>query len=61
LFDFIEKEENVYTHNWDKGDLIIWDNRPLLHKSSVLAKGELSKSYRIGIYDQYPFYVGLNK
>jgi taurine dioxygenase len=59
LFDFIEKEEHVYTHSWDKGDLIIWDNRPLLHKSSKLPPGEMSKSYRIGIYDEYPFYVGL--
>jgi taurine dioxygenase len=61
LFDFIEKEEHVYTHNWDYGDLIIWDNRPLLHKSSKLPPGEMSRSYRIGIYDQYPFYVGLEK
>ncbi|MCS6822944.1 MAG: TauD/TfdA family dioxygenase [Cytophagaceae bacterium] len=59
LFSFIEKEEHIYTHHWDKGDLIIWDNRTLLHKSSRLPAGELSKSYRIGIYDQYPFYVGI--
>lgn len=61
LFEFTEREENVYTHHWDQGDLIIWDNRPLLHKSSKLPPGELSKSYRIGIYDQYPFYQELKK
>lgn len=61
LFEFTEREENVHTHHWDQGDLIIWDNRPLLHKSSKLPLGELSKSYRIGIYDQYPFYQELKK
>ncbi|WP_108869636.1 TauD/TfdA dioxygenase family protein [Aquimarina aquimarini] len=61
LFDFIEKEEHIHTHHWDKGDLIIWDNRYLLHKSSALPVGEKSKSYRIGIYDKYPFYKGISK
>ncbi|WP_062058124.1 TauD/TfdA dioxygenase family protein [Aquimarina longa] len=61
LFDFIEKEEHIHNHSWEMGDLIIWDNRYLLHKSSKLPVGEKSKSYRIGIYDDQPFYVGLEK
>lgn len=59
ILAFAEQDAHVHTHNWDKGDLIIWDNRPLLHKSSQLPAGEKSKSYRIGIYDNKPFYVGL--
>ncbi|GGX17923.1 TauD/TfdA dioxygenase family protein [Aquimarina muelleri] len=59
LFDFIEKKEHIHAHSWEKGDLIIWDNRYLLHMSSPLAAGDKSKSYRIGIYDDQPFYVGL--
>lgn len=59
LFEFIEKEEHVHTHSWEKGDLIIWDNRYLLHKSSKILNGEKAKSYRIGIYDEHPFYVGI--
>ncbi|MFC5048609.1 TauD/TfdA dioxygenase family protein [Aquimarina hainanensis] len=61
LFEFIEKEEHIHVHTWEKGDLIIWDNRYLLHMSSALPPGEKSKSYRIGIYDDLPFYVGLEK
>lgn len=61
LFDFIEKPEHIHVHTWEHGDLIIWDNRYLLHKSSSLPAGEKSKSYRIGIYDNQPFYVGLEK
>ena len=61
LFAYIEDEANIHRHHWDAGDVIIWDNRYLLHKSSALPQGEKSKSYRIGIYDDYPFYVGLEK
>ncbi len=61
LFDFIEKPEHVHTHIWEEGDMLIWDNRYLLHKASSVPKGETSKSYRIGIYDDQPFYVGLEK
>ncbi|MEQ1638822.1 MAG: TauD/TfdA family dioxygenase [Methylococcales bacterium] len=59
LFDFTERPEYIHTHYWEDGDLIIWDNRPLLHKASSVKPGEKSKSYRIGIYDELPFYVGL--
>ena len=59
LFKFIEKEEHIHVHSWEKEDLIIWDNRYLLHMSSAIAPGDQSKSYRIGIYDDQPFYVGI--
>ena len=42
------------------GDVLMWDNRQLIHKASTIAEGELSKSYRIGVYDRLPFYVGLS-
>lgn len=57
LFEFIEREEHIHTHHWQDGDLMIWDNRYLIHRASTVAPGEKSKSYRIGIYDDYPFYV----
>lgn len=59
LFDFIERPEHIHTHFWEEGDLIIWDNRPLLHKASSVKPGEKSKSYRVGIYDDLPFYAGI--
>jgi taurine dioxygenase len=57
LFAFIEREEHIHTHSWKEGDILLWDNRTLLHKASVVPKGEPSVSYRIGIYDGLPFYV----
>lgn len=57
LFLFIEREEHIYTHVWQEGDILLWDNRTLNHKASTVPKGENSVSYRIGIYDGLPFYV----
>lgn len=59
LFAFIEKPEHVYVHPWCHGDILLWDNRSLIHKASDTAVGEQSCSYRIGIYDHVPFYAGL--
>ncbi len=59
VFAFAEQPHFIHTHVWDEGDIILWDNRYLNHRSSDLPKGEHSKSYRIGIYDAHAFYVGL--
>jgi taurine dioxygenase len=57
LFSFIERAEHIYTHTWKEGDILLWDNRYLIHKASTVSKGEKSESYRIGIHDGLPFYV----
>ena len=57
LFAFIEREEHVHTHVWSHGDILYWDNRTLLHRAGVTPPGERSKSYRIGVYDEHPFYT----
>jgi taurine dioxygenase len=57
LFAFIEREEHIHRHVWEEGDILLWDNRNLIHKASSVPKGEKSVSYRIGIYDGLPFYV----
>ena len=31
IFDHIEGEEFLYEHQWQKGDLVIWDNRSSIH------------------------------
>lgn len=57
LYDFIEREEHIRTHTWRSRDILYWDNRTLLHRAGSTPKREQSKSYRIGVYDEYPFYV----
>ena len=34
LMTHITRPEHVYVHDWDKGDLVIWDNRCLMHAAS---------------------------
>jgi taurine dioxygenase len=57
LFEFSEAETRVHTHRWEEGDILLWDNRMLIHKASDTPKGEMSSSYRIGVYDGLPFYT----
>jgi taurine dioxygenase len=56
LLEFVERDEHVHEHVWGDGDLMIWDNRTLLHQASAVPKGQSSVSYRIGIYDGLAFY-----
>jgi taurine dioxygenase len=57
LFAHIRRDEHVHTHRWAEGDILLWDNRALLHKASSVPKGQPSVSYRIGVYDGLPFYL----
>ena len=57
LLAFVQREEHIYTHVWRDGDILLWDNRVLLHKAGGCPKGESSVSHRIGVYDGLPFYV----
>ena len=56
LFAFVQQEQHIHTHVWQEGDILLWDNRVLIHKASSVPKGEASASYRIGVYDGIPFY-----
>lgn len=57
LFEFIQREEHVHVHGWREGDILLWDNRQVIHKASTVPRGEPSVSYRIGVYDGLPFYT----
>jgi taurine dioxygenase len=35
LIAHVTQERFVYTHRWRKGDLVIWDNRAVLHTASL--------------------------
>lgn len=57
LLAFIDQPDHVHTHRWEEGDLLVWDNRQLLHMASTTPPGQSSVSYRIGVYDGLPFYT----
>ncbi len=58
-FAFLEQSERVHVERWQFGDLLLWDNRQVMHRSSGTLHGQASRSYRIGVYDGLPFYPGL--
>ncbi len=60
LFEFINREDHVHSHLWDDGDLLFWDNRQVIHRSGGQLRGDASVSYRIGVYDDLPFYTNTN-
>jgi taurine dioxygenase len=59
LFAFVEQPEHVQTHCWELGDIIIWDNRMLIHKAGYMAPGDYQTIFRLGIDDLVPFYEGI--
>ncbi len=40
LWALIESERFIYKHQWRKGDLLIWDNRCVLHRRGPQVKGQ---------------------
>jgi taurine dioxygenase len=53
---FIERDEHVVQKSWAAGEILLWDNRCLIHKAAHADVDEPNLSFRIGIYDNHPFY-----
>ncbi len=55
LFSAIKNAESLYRHLWKVGDLVIWDNRSVVHRAYPPASTEKRMMFRIGIKDG-PFF-----
>lgn len=51
----------VHLQAFSKGDLLLWDNRRLIHRALHAVKSEPSESYRLTLHDDYPFYEGITE
>lgn len=47
--------QDSYKHNWEQGDLVIWDNRSVIHRAYPAESGE-REMFRLGVRDG-EFYV----
>jgi len=47
LFDHQEQPQFVYEHRWTPGDVVIWDNRCVLHARTDFDAGEARKLRRV--------------
>ncbi len=36
LIDHVNKEEFIFSYEWEKGDVVIWDNLSIMHKASEI-------------------------
>jgi taurine dioxygenase len=47
IFDeFLYVEENEYVHDWQIGDLVVWDNQALQHARSACPGGQGARTFR---------------
>jgi taurine dioxygenase len=72
IFDFAETEQFIREVTWAMGDLIIWDNRFLVHSSGrkkaptdniheAVQTEEETMMYRITLRDEFPLYANKEK
>ena len=54
LFDHMEQEKFVYEHEWQVGDLLIWDNRCTLHARTAFDPAERRMLRRIAVEGEVP-------
>jgi taurine dioxygenase len=57
VFHFATRRERVHAHAYAPGDVIVWDNRQLIHRSGAVPPGEVSTIYRVNPNDRAPFYA----
>jgi taurine dioxygenase len=45
------EHENIHLQTFEKGDMLVWDNRSLIHRALHTATPEPAVSYRVTVYD----------
>lgn len=57
LFYLTQHSNARLRHVWEPGDILIWDNRSVVHRAAPEKTIGARTLYRIGVHDQEPFYV----
>lgn len=67
LFEAVGQADTTFTHSnihlqkFDKGDLLIWDNRSLVHRAMHTPNPEPTVSFRVTVHDDHEFYPGIGR
>lgn len=61
LFHTIEISKYHYTHTWKKHDIVLWDNRSVLHRAFTSLLNSQRLMFRLGISDGPFFSLEKNK
>lgn len=59
-YDDTFKHPGIHLQRFDVGDLLIWDNRSLVHRALHTTTPEPTESFRVTVYDEYPFDASLD-
>lgn len=54
LLDRATSPERVYTHRWEPGDTVIWDNRGLLHRVARYDTSRPREMFRTTVLGEEP-------
>lgn len=54
-YDETFEHPGIHLQRFDVGDLLIWDNRSLVHRALHSTKPEPAVSFRVTVYDECPF------
>ncbi|WP_436847857.1 (3R)-3-[(carboxymethyl)amino]fatty acid oxygenase/decarboxylase [Streptomyces coeruleorubidus] len=54
------EHENIHLQTFEQGDILLWDNRSLVHRALHTATPEPAVSYRVTVHDHLPFYEGIS-
>jgi taurine dioxygenase len=52
LIKYVVNDTSRYIHRWEEGDLLIWDNRSVIHHAYPAAAGQPRLMFRIGVSDR---------
>jgi alpha-ketoglutarate-dependent taurine dioxygenase len=58
-YDTTFEHANIHLQRFDVGDLLIWDNRSLVHRALHTTTPEPAVSFRVTVYDEFPFDASL--
>ncbi|NJP64747.1 TauD/TfdA dioxygenase family protein [Streptomyces spiramenti] len=53
------QDENIHLQTFEKGDLLVWDNRSLIHRALHTSAPEPTVSHRVTVHDGRPLFEGL--
>ncbi|WP_405179240.1 TauD/TfdA family dioxygenase [Nocardia sp. NBC_01377] len=48
------EHENIFLRSYEPGDLVLWDNRTLIHRALHNPGNEATESYRVTVLDEFP-------
>ncbi|MGA9870909.1 MAG: TauD/TfdA family dioxygenase [Rhodococcus sp. (in: high G+C Gram-positive bacteria)] len=48
--------ENIFLQTYEIGDILLWDNRSLIHRALHTTTDEPTESFRVTVHDQHPLH-----